>query len=278
LPCLFAVAIAVAGSCSGDEEPGISPGQGGASGGDGSAGSGGAGGSNTGGSGGSGGADAGWVDATGDVNWGAMCGAFVPSGPGSCLWACGCQQCARVTAECLANSACQAIIDCSLQQRCSNDPDAGANFCQVKCAKVILDNYTAGGMRAAAFDQCATTACRLACLPDAGPTDAAATPDATVVDAPADVAKPDAPPDVTTTPDAPPDITTVDAPADVTTPDAPPDVTTVDAPPDAPADVAAPDASADTAAPDAPAESAPTDAPAEAEDAPETDTAEAASD
>lgn len=231
LPCLLvAVIVAVANGCSSGDEPISAPGSGGAPASDASAGSGATSDSGAGGSGAAGGSEAGRADAPADVEWDATCGAAVPSGAEACFWACGCQQCARVAAECLANNACKAIIECALQTDCTNDPGAGANACQVKCASVITANFTAGGLRAAAMDQCATSACRTTCAADGASADA---------DAPAD-----------TGPDAPADVTPKDAPADVTTKDSPPDGTAIDVradepPIDAPADISVQDAPAD---------------------------------
>jgi hypothetical protein len=242
IPSLFVVAVATGAIGCGSDEEQISPGSsGGAAGADASAGTGGGGASGLGGGGGAGGMDATTIDVGADVNWSAMCSGAVPAGPGSCRWACGCDRCAKVTAECLSNDACKAIIDCTIAQGCSNDPDAGANACQVKCASVIKDNYTAGGLRASAFDQCAATSCALACLPDTGVPDGPSVPDA-----PTDARS-----------DAPADAVTVDAAAD-----GPAEAAPAEAAPDAPPDVAEADAPAEAAAIDAPAEASAPDAPA----------------
>jgi hypothetical protein len=251
--CLFLAAIvAAAGACSDDAELVVPAGSGGALGIDASADATAGGDTGLGGTGAAGGSEAGQTDTAADADWNATCAAAMPPpGLGSCLWACGCQQCAKVTAECLANDACKAIIDCSIQQGCTNEPDAGASSCQVKCAKIISDNFTAGGMRASAFDRCATTSCKLACVPDSGAPDGPATPDAPL----------DSPPDAP--PDSPADATIIDVVAEVAPIDAPKGDAVVDATADSVAD-----ASEDGPATDSPAEAdAPDGAPADGGDA-----------
>jgi hypothetical protein len=142
-----------------------------------------------------------------------------------------------VAAECLANGACKDMIDCALETNCTNDPGAGTNSCLVKCASVIAANYTAGGLRATAVDQCATSACRIACAADGASPDADAHAD-TGPDAPADVAPKDAPADVTAertpadvaAPDVGPDGVAIDAPTDISVQDAPADAVVIDSP------------------------------------------------
>jgi hypothetical protein len=123
------------------------------------------------------------------------------------------------------------MIDCALQTDCTNDPGAGTNSCQVTCASVIAANFTAGGLRAAGVDQCATSACRIACVADGASPDADAPAD-TGQDVPADVAPKDAPADVTSD-GAPPDVAAIDVGADVAPIDAPVDISVQDAPADA---------------------------------------------
>jgi hypothetical protein len=254
LRCLCAaVIVAAPGGCSSEQDLGEPSGSAGAAGQDASLEGAAAGGNDSGGAGGFGGSEGGRLDAAADADWSAICAAAVPPGQGACLWACGCQRCARVTAECLANTACKAMIDCAVERGCTNDADAGANSCRVKCAEVIAANYTVGGMRAAAVDQCATTSCRLECLTDGAAPDAQVSPDAGE-DAPIDEQKKDAPADITAT-DATEDVGRSDVSADAA---------------DAPPDRAATDATEDVATDDATADGTPTDAPSQGQDAAET--------
>jgi hypothetical protein len=225
--CLLVVAIAAAAfRCSDDEEISAADASAGAAGSDASAAGGAGGDSGTGAAGGAGAAEAGRRDVAADVDWSATCVAAAPSQPGSCLWECGCRECARVTAECLANAACKAIVDCAAEQRCDNDPSSGASSCTIKCAKVIQDNYSAGGLRASAFDQCSSTSCTIACATDSGLSEAGVKPDAL--------------------PDALTDATIIDGHADAAWADTKADVGPIDAQPD----ISVPDAAKDAAGAD----------------------------